>query len=992
MIMPMARRMTSPVMVGRSEVVDQLRLALAADGGSPRHIVIGGEAGVGKTRLLGRMQELAEADGRRVLLGACVSMGDAGLPFAPFTQILRTLVAEDGAATLAALAGRAATDLSRLVPALGAAAPAEAEMWAQARLYEALFELFRRLSEQSPLVLQLEDLHWADAGTLAATSYLLRAAVGEAITIVATFRSDEVTRTHPLRPWLAELSRDASVERIDLKPLGSSEIAVIARHILGEDLGTTELDDIFRRSDGNPFFAEELLCCRSDLGASLSTSLRDVLLTRIDRLPDSARRMLSVASVGGREVEHDTLLAVAAAADTVAEPDLQLLVDQGLLLPTRAVDGDDAYSFRHALLQEAVYDALLPTERRRLHGDWGEVLSVHGAAPSDAALIMELAYHWREARDDRALATSIAAGDAAMDSFSYGIASREYEEALLLWRSSSDTDVGIDHVELLRRAARAAGLSLQYRRAVAACREAIEELGDTDAARLTELQIQLGRALWIAGDWGTSIDAYETALRVAPPHPPLMRARALAGLGQVYMLHSRMLEARPLCEEAIEAARAVGARDLEGHARNTLAVVLAGLGEIGAANESIAEALAIALELRIPDDIGRAYVNRADIEAWSGHPERAFDTCREGVRVSGEWGVGSSYGVWTAYAAASFGFESGHWAEATRILAEADRVGGSVEAQFLYRATYVLEFLAARGDEGFGETWERARRLIERLPASDHHGLVIQGGLQHAILAGQVAEALALADLGFSIIGDSGVGYRLAEMARLVAWSVSDMGRAAHRNGDRPTFEAAVARMHDLAGHVRVWQDQIARPGDHLGRVLGLAVAEVDEQRARMTGEDAAEQWHSIADTWAELGRPYRAAMARWREAEAAEAAADREATISALREAHRLASGLGAMPLLEHLEKSARRLRVRVGGTAPAEPTSSGPAYGLTRREREVLALVAAGRTNREIAEALFISESTAGVHVSNILGKLGVATRTEAARTALDEGLLEG
>jgi ATP/maltotriose-dependent transcriptional regulator MalT len=993
MIMPMARRMTSPVMVGRTEVVDRLRLALVAGSGAARHVVIGGEAGVGKTRLLGHLQELAAADGRRVLLGACVSMGDAGLPFAPFTQILRTLVAEDGAATVAALAGRAAADLSRLVPALGvAAALAETEMWAQARLYEALFELFRRLSERSPLVLQLEDLHWADAGTLAATSYLLRAAVGEAITIVATLRSDEVTRTHPLRPWLAELSRDASVERIDLKPLGSSEIAVIARHILGEDLGATELDDVYRRSDGNPFFAEELLCCRSDLGASLSTSLRDVLLTRIDRLPDSARRMLSVASVGGREVEHETLVSVAAAGETVVESDLRLLVDHGLLLPTRAVDGDDAYSFRHALLQEAVYDALLPTERRRLHGDWGEVLSAHGAGPGDAALPMELAYHWREARDERALATSIAAGDAAMASFSYGIASREYEQALLLWRTSSEGEVGIDHVELLRRAARAAGLSSQYRRAVAACREAIEELGETDASRLTELQIQLGRALWVAGDWGASIDAYETALRVAPPDPPLMRARALAGLGQVYMLHSRMIEARPLCEEAIEAARAAGARDLEGHARNTLAVVLAGLGEIEAANESIAEALAIALDLRIPDDIGRAYVNRADIEAWSGHPERAFETCREGIRVSSDWGVGGSYGVWIAYAAASFGFESGQWAEADRILAEADRVGGSVEAQFIYRAAHVLELLAARGDETFEATWERARRMIQGLPASDHLGLLIQGGLQHAILAGKNAEALALADLGLSVVGDSGVGYRLAEMARLVAWLMSDLGLAAEREGDRSTFDAAVARMHELAHHVRAWEGQIAQPGDHLQRVLGLSVAEVDAQRARMTGDDKAERWRAIADAWAEVGRPYRAAMARWREAQAAEAAADRDAAVAALHQAHRIASELGAEPLLQHVNAAARRLRARIGDAAATAPASSETPYGLTRREREVLALVAAGRTNREVSEALFISESTAGVHVSNILGKLGVATRTEAARVALDQGLLEG
>ncbi len=221
---------------------------------------------------------------------------------------------------------------------------------------------------------------------------------------------------------------------------------------------------------------------------------------------------------------------------------------------------------------------------------------------------------------------------------------------------------------------------------------------------------------------------------------------------------------------------------------------------------------------------------------------------------------------------------------------------------------------------------------------------------------------------------------------------MADLGLAADREGDRATVDEAAARMVELAHHVRVWQDQIAQPGDHLGRVLGLAVAEVDAQRARMSGDDKVERWHAIADAWAEVGRPYRAAMARWREAQAAEAAADREAAVGALHEAHRIASEPGAKPLLEHVNVAARRLRARIGDARATAPVSSEMPYGLTRREREVLALVAAGRTNREIAEALFISESTAGVHVSNILGKLGVATRTEAARVALDQGLLDG
>ncbi len=703
MIDAMARRMTSPVLVGRSEVLGQLEAAFeAARRGEPRHVVVGGEAGVGKTRLLSEGRASAEAAGATVLVGGCVSMGDEGLPFAPYIEILRSLIARDGAAKVAATAGRASGDLARLVPALasGDAAPSQ-ELWAQTRLYEALLELFRRCSDDAPLVLQLEDLHWADAGTLAATSLLLRAIEHEPISIVATFRTDEITRRHPLRPWLAEVSRLSVIERLDLEPLSGPEIAQLVGHILDEELSTAEVDDIELRSDGNPFFIEELLASRIVGRETLPWELRDVLLSRIDVLPESAQHLLGVAAVGGRVVEHETLIEVVGEGQDPAAQDLRQLVDAGLLIPMRALDDDDAYGFRHALLQEAVYEAMLPTERRRLHQAWGETLAAHeAAAVSGAAYRLQLAHHWREARDTRALSATVAAGDAAVDAFSFGTALREYEEALALWDDPDDAgdgnhgSDGIDHVELLERTARAAYLSSHFRRAIAASREAIDELGDRSAARLTGVLILLARTLWVDGDWGASIRVYEQAVESAPEDPPIVRLQARAGLAQVYMLHARMHEARPLCETTIAAAQAIGARELEGHGRNTLAVVLAGLGETEAAEASIAAALDIALELGIPDDIGRAYVNRADIEGWAGDPERALGTCLEGLQVTAEWGVANSYGTYLGYGAVSFGFEAGAWNEAREALARADRQAGPSGGTSVYRSTYVLEFMA----------------------------------------------------------------------------------------------------------------------------------------------------------------------------------------------------------------------------------------------------------------------------------------------------------
>ena len=990
MIEAMARRMTSPVLVGRSELVARFDDALDETAqGRPRHAVIGGEAGVGKSRLLAEMRAHAEERGARVLVGGCVSMGSEGLPFSPYAEIIRSLVAADGAATVIALAGRAAADLARLVPALDRGKPApDQEMWAQTRMHEALLDLFRRLAERGPLVLQVEDLHWADAGTLAATSYLLRAIGEEPITIAATYRADEITRKHPVRPWLAEVVRCANVERVELEPLDEADVASLVDHILGEQVQAREVAEIFDRSDGNPFFVEELVCCRDDYDASLPASLRDVLLARIDALSGPAQQLIGVAAVGGREVEHEALMSVT--GEDIAGADLRALVEAGLLQPVQALDGDDAYSFRHALLNEVVYEELLPTERRRLHRRWGEALSEHvEAGELDHGKAVQLAHHWREARDERALWASIRAADGAAASYSYDIATREYGEALLLWEDGSVPVDGLDHAALLERGARAAMLSSDHRRALAWCREAIEELGD-DPARQTALHILLGRTLWVSGDWGRSIATYEHALEISPAEPPIVRVQALAGLAQVYMLHARMREARPMLESAIESAIAIGARGLEGHARNTLGFVLSSLGETDTAIASLEAALEIALDLGIPDDIGRAYVNLTEVVARCGYPELALERSLEGMRVAGEWGVSNSYGAYIGHGAVSFAFECGRWDEAVKIMERADRMSGSAEATFVYRACYLAELLACRGDERFEPLWERASRLILERPPSDGHGQLFMAGIEHAAFTGDPVRALADAHKVIGLLSQVDGADRLAEVARVAAWPVADMGIAARRAGDELALAQARDQMDGVERFAADWLGEVADPDSRMAEVLRLGTcAQIEAERARMEGTDTTAQWAAMAEAWTRLGYAFRAAMSRWREAEAAERAGDREAAVAALREAHRMATGLGARPLLEHLDTMARRMRLRLGARGAASATPE-RAYGLTPRELEVLAEVAAGRTNREIAENLFISESTAGVHVSNILGKLAVSTRTEAARVALDQGLV--
>ncbi len=274
-------------------------------------------------------------------------------------------------------------------------------------------------------------------------------------------------------------------------------------------------------------------------------------------------------------------------------------------------------------------------------------------------------------------------------------------------------------------------------------------------------------------------------------------------------------------------------------------------------------------------------------------------------------------------------------------------------------------------------------------PASDHHGLIFMGGIEHAAFSGEHELAVQYAWEGIELIRQSDAAIRLVELARVSAWPITELGRRARLAGDVAALERARADMARLIELAAEWREAIPSSAGRLTRVLDLDLEQVEAERARLEGTDGPVQWASLADAWAGMGWPFRSAMARWRAAEAAEASGDRDAAVAALRESHRVAAELGAKPNLGQLEVMARRMRVRLGDSTTGVAAAPDAAYGLTPREREVLGEVATGRTNREIAENLFISESTAGVHVSNILGKLGVSTRTEAARVALDQGL---
>jgi DNA-binding CsgD family transcriptional regulator/tetratricopeptide (TPR) repeat protein len=804
---------------------------------------------------------------------------------------------------------------------------------------------------------------------------------------------DEVVRTHPLRPWLAEISRADAVERIDLDPLSELDLVELVRNIDGREPTRQVVTQLHRRTEGNPFFVEEILACPDYEQDALPTSLRDVLLARVDGLAAPSRGLLDIAAVGGQEVEHELLVRVTGLGDAAAAPHLRELVDGALLVPT-SIDERDGYAFRHALLREAVLDTLLPTESRRLHSAYAEVLAAdEGGSGLSASHLVELAYHWREARDPRALVASIEAGDAAKASLAFDAASREYDHALRLWDPRLVGGLGLDHVGLLERAAVAAYLASDYRRSVDLRREALAELTpDSDPSLRSRLLGQLGRSLWVWGEYRQSVEAYEGSLAVVPDDAADARARALSGLGQIYMLFAWYRRAIPLLEEAHELARRVGDRALEGHALNSLGTSLGGIGRVDEGMTAIDEALAIALELGLPDDIGRAYVNRSDILLMGGRPVEALASAREGIEVVAQRGMMLSYGGYLRHGGVDFAFQSGRWDEARRLLAEADRFGLEGEGARLYRASYALPFLVASGDPDAEVIWPLAVNRYRTSPPDGTAAQAYAAGIELLAMQGRSDEALPVLEEGLGIVGQTDGGLLASGLARAGAWASADVAIARRAAGDLEAAAACLATIDDLSASVSEFRRWVGRPGTRLDMVLELSEVQIRNERDRATGDGSAAAWHELAEGWDSVDQPYRSLHARWREAEALELAGEHAAATSVLRDTHAGAERLGARPLVGQLAVLARRMRVRLG-TRDTTPEAEVPAspFGLTPREHEVLARVALGRTNRQIAGELFISESTAGVHVSNILSKLGVATRTEAARIALSQGLVE-
>src|SRR5215204_3657758 len=416
---------------------------------------------------------------------------------------MRALASDVGVGAVRELAGPSWRELARLLPALGAPETgAPTDRAAQTRLFELLLGLLGQLAEQGRLVVVVEDLHWADRSTLDLLAFLVRNLRRERLLLVVTYRNDEPGQQR-LGPYLADLDRAGRAERIELPRLDQVQTATQLAGIRGATPATDLVDAVFARSQGNPFFTEELLGVVRSGSGELPATLRDLLRGRVAALPEPAGQVLAVVAVAGREVSHRLLAAIVGLDDGALVESLRAAVASQLLITTA---GGEGYEVRHALLREVVDADLLPGERARLHADLAQALTdrpeLADGPPAVAAA--EVAAHWDAAGEPtRALPARVQAGLAAEAAHAFPEAQRHYQRALGLWEQVTDPDraAGLDQAELLTRTADAANAAGQVQDALRWLTAALDRLDPAgDPVRVALLYMRSGGARWLAGD------------------------------------------------------------------------------------------------------------------------------------------------------------------------------------------------------------------------------------------------------------------------------------------------------------------------------------------------------------------------------------------------------------------------------------------------------------------------------------------------------------
>jgi len=960
---------------GRDRELAELAAVLGLDPGAEatgESVLLGGDAGIGKTRVLTELVATAREADRRVLVGHCLDLGDSAMPFQPFVE------------ALAALEPAERDEVIELSPSLAGllTSPESDDGGERADILSAVALALDTLASHQPVLLVVEDAHWADASTRHLLQFVLARRFSNPVSLVVSYRTDDLHRRHPLRAAVAEWSRLPGVRRLELDPLDDSAVGAILRSREATRLSDKGATTIIRRAAGNAFYAEELLDAGLAEGA-LPESLADLVLVRLDRLTDDARLVVGAVACAGGPATDALLAEVSGLEGPQLDAALREAIDHKVL-----VSHGDSYVFRHALLAEAVHDDLLPGQRRRLHEAFLAALT----RPDVTSPAREVALHAEGAGDlATAFSASVTAGHDAVRVGGHDEAAGHFRRALtLLDAAPDDTDV----VGLVVDAVDALVASGQLRTAAHLLREHLDELPESDVTGRGRLLVSLGDTLYYSDADDDAVEASGEALAVIPNEPTALRARAEALRARTTATVHRYDEALEHAERAVAIGEALDDREIVVDAQATLTLLLSrsvtgtSRDKVGASPrdpaasgvdldkaklrygeliESSRAAGDVHGELRGRQNLAFLYYNDGDlVEA-----EKLF---REGMaRAEATGRAWAPYGFDGRFFAAVTAYVRGRWDDALAL--------GDVELPTELSAT--LDAVALLVTAARGETPERGE--IERLRSewwrdvalAIHSGtamIEIQGN------AGDVEAATETHDALVDMLGRRWHATLTPGRLRMAALLISQYAavaprRSAAENSD--AVERAVALVAEvdqvpaewptlgLEGHA--WHDRVHAELARLRWVTGVDPVSADDMEQR---------WRGVYESFDELGEPYETARSAARLAAVLKASGREAEATELVTQARIIAKELGARPLLAEL-----------GSRAAPEPSAD-----LTPREHEVLTLVSAGRSNGEIAAQLFISTKTASVHVSNILAKLGAAGRTEAAAIARRRGLIDG
>lgn len=818
----------------------------------------------------------------------------------------------------------------------------------------------------------VEDVHWADAATWDLVEHLARNLADDPVVVAATYRTPDALADPELRTRIGELSRLAHVSRIALRGWTPAEVADRLELVLGAPPPLSLTTELAARGGGNPFFTHELLAARQS-GAALPDVVADLISSELARLDRPTRAVVSALAVLGRPADHDLLVAVTGVDDEL-EHAIRDAIAAGLV-----VVEDDAYHVRHALIAEVAYLELLPGERRRHHRLAANELTTRASRRATVEHVGELAVHLDRSGDiDAAFVALLAAADAS-EAVAPAAALEHLLRAIELWDDAHARSRDADLVARLWQAAELASATRGNDLAIELAERALD-IGPSPRGRAWGHE-RLGRYLWSAGRIDDSTLEFERAYEmIATTDGEHGLAPVLAGLGQAELMRGNYDAAEEHCRRALGLLPGPDADRLAWVTANrVLGIVVSHRGEPD---------LGIAMCQRAVDDAPTAHIRHLAViylvlaKLASGHYDAAAATALETSADAQRSGTHHSFSGYLDALAAEALIRLGRWSEARRVLGS-HTAGDTVPAGEIRLAVAGAKLAARTGDT------ERARRMLAEASEHEldgwHHTYVVAGLADVELVAGDWTRAAQAAADGIASPAGS-----------LLLWHARFTNLLVEAEVERALDRAAAKEPVDLGSVAAGLDEKVAAVREGVAGHDAAQLAEVlayleqaDAAVGRLRGPDP-DAWRQVGERWESLSDAWLTAVSRLREAADAAAVGQARRAEAALRSAHDIATRLDSAPLRRQVEAVARRARIDVHAPEIViVPDTTTERLGLTSREAEVLGHVAAGATNREIGDRLFISEKTASVHVSNILRKLGVSTRVEAAAVAQRLGL---